>query len=40
MLSNYGLLNFSKKTDFTVLIVDDQPTNIQLIYQLLKDDYQ
>ena len=33
MLSNYDLSSFNKKTDFTVLIVDDQPTNIQLIYQ-------
>lgn len=40
MLSNYDLSSFNKKTDFTVLIVDDQPTNIQLIYQLLKYEYQ
>lgn len=29
-----------KEPTFTVLVVDDQPSNIQLIYQLLKDDYE
>lgn len=28
-----------KEPKFTVLVVDDQPNNIQLIYQLLKNDY-
>lgn len=29
-----------KEPKFTVLVVDDQATNIQLIYQLLKNDYE
>lgn len=29
-----------RDSPFTVLVVDDQPANIQIIYQLLKDDYE